>query len=333
MNDCLAICIPTYNRATHLRGCLEHLLPLVAKQNLAIYVSDNASSDETPKVVSEFQTRYNNIRYFRNNENLGTDANFAKVLKLSHAKYSWLLCDDNRLTPDAILKMLAILDEKDYALVVVNGGKLKGKMEEVSGRVQDHSSSLIFTDQNRLLAEIGWHMTWASCLVFSHKMIKEAEFDKYYDTNFLQHSVIFNYLAGREFKVLWLPDALVYNVDYEMPLWFPSVFDIWITRWSRAINDLPASYTPRAKARCLLDHGVKSRLFSLFYFVGFRLLNYYNFKLYLKHRPSFPKVTNLNNTLLLLIALLPIPFFAAQYFRRHLASLYELINSIKFWGK
>jgi len=54
----LSICIPTYNRAECLKESLKKMIPVCSENNIQICVSDNASPDDTPKVMAGFTRKY-----------------------------------------------------------------------------------------------------------------------------------------------------------------------------------------------------------------------------------------------------------------------------------
>jgi len=314
MNELLSICIPTYNRAEYLNDCLKSLLPQVARYDIIIFVSDNASTDATAQVVENYKKIYPNIVYSRNEKNMGPDFNFTKALRISKTKYSWLLGDDDRIADGAITKLLSILYIGDHDMVIVNGGK--NRNEKITGRVNDQPTK-IFNDQNDLLASIGWHMTWMSCLVFSAKVINEANFEKFFDTNFLQFSVVFDTIAGKNISVYWESEPYVYGTSSNLPAWLDIVFKIFITRWHNALFVLPQSYTQSSKIKAQKDHGVNSRLFTLKNFVFFRIMGAYNLSVYNKYKQDFGFATNVPKIALFLIALMPVPRFLSVFLMKH----------------
>ncbi len=102
MNELLSICIPTYNRAEHVYTCISQLIPQLLPFNIPIYVSDNCSTDNTIDYINDLKEKYSYIFYSKNENNMGPDYNFAKVLKLSQSKYAWLLGDDDRINDKII---------------------------------------------------------------------------------------------------------------------------------------------------------------------------------------------------------------------------------------
>ena len=99
----LSICIPTYNRASHLANCLNSIILCNSQSefNFEICVSDNCSGDETEAVVHHAQSNIN-IKYHRNHTNLGIPRNFLQVVSMADGEFIWLIGDDDLLMPDAI---------------------------------------------------------------------------------------------------------------------------------------------------------------------------------------------------------------------------------------
>ncbi|CAG0970587.1 partial heptose III glucuronosyltransferase, partial [Anaerolineae bacterium] len=99
----LSICIPTYNRSRFLREALDSIIASASSclPEVEVVVSDNASPDDTPAVMAEYQARYTWIRYYRNETNIG-EANFYHVAQLAKGEYVWIFGDDDKLLPPAI---------------------------------------------------------------------------------------------------------------------------------------------------------------------------------------------------------------------------------------
>jgi glycosyltransferase involved in cell wall biosynthesis len=114
----LTIAVPTYNRA----GCLRELLSGLADQlqnesRVELIISDNASPDETPTVVQEFVARGLSVRYIRNTQNIGPDANFLQCFEQARGKYVWLFSDDDLIVPGGLPKILDYCEAADYDLI------------------------------------------------------------------------------------------------------------------------------------------------------------------------------------------------------------------------
>lgn len=105
----ISICIPTYNRAPILARCLEHLLTF-SRINFEIIVGDNASTDETEKIVQSFSNKFPVFTYHRHSENIGFARNMDSVLRMARGKYIYILSDDDMVFENALVQMKAILD-------------------------------------------------------------------------------------------------------------------------------------------------------------------------------------------------------------------------------
>ena len=106
----LSICIPTYNRADFLDYLLEKAaatwgFPFAYE----IVISDNASTDDTQKVVRRHAELGLPIRYFRQTENMGGGPNVLTVYHRAQGRYVIYLADDDLLIPEAITEALNFL--------------------------------------------------------------------------------------------------------------------------------------------------------------------------------------------------------------------------------
>ena len=114
----LTIAIPTYNRA----WCLRELLTLLVDQikdepRIELIISDNASPDDTTSVVGEFVAHGLRVRYIRNDENIGPDANFLQCFEQARGKYVWLFSDDDLIVPGGLARILSYCEVAEYDLI------------------------------------------------------------------------------------------------------------------------------------------------------------------------------------------------------------------------
>jgi len=124
----LTIAIPTYNRA----GCLKELLAVLNDQlkdepRVELIISDNASLDETSLVAQDFMARGLRVRYIRNPQNIGADANFLQCFEQARGKYVWIFSDDDLIVPGGLAKLLSYCGAAEYDMIWVSNyafGKL-----------------------------------------------------------------------------------------------------------------------------------------------------------------------------------------------------------------
>lgn len=106
----LSICIPTYNREGFLRECLQSLLLDGVRDDVEVLVSDNASTDQTLRVLEEFRDVLP-LRWIVQASNIGADRNFDAVVAEARGEYCWLLGSDDVVVPDAPRRLTAWLRE------------------------------------------------------------------------------------------------------------------------------------------------------------------------------------------------------------------------------
>ena len=122
MPELLSICIPTYNRAAYLGDLLESLAreheatPWAGE--IAVHISDNASTDDTREVIARYARRLP-LSAHRNVDNIGGDRNFARLIGLSAGDYFWLLGDDETVQPGSLARLLELLRPRQYGLLLL----------------------------------------------------------------------------------------------------------------------------------------------------------------------------------------------------------------------
>ena len=120
----LSICIPTYNRAEKLQQCLDHITCQFhdesTKNAIEVVISDNASEDNTTQVVKKLQESFDNIRYFRNEKNLGIDKNIINSVVMASGKYCWHIGDDDFIQNGALKFLVDFLSKKEVAVLTVD---------------------------------------------------------------------------------------------------------------------------------------------------------------------------------------------------------------------
>jgi len=113
----LSILIPTFNRANkllRLLGTLESEISLLdTKAQIQVFVSDNASTDGTQKILSEFSTTYFRFSYFCQVQNIGFDRNLRYLYDRAQTDYVWYIADDDIPLLGSITTIVQALQEKN----------------------------------------------------------------------------------------------------------------------------------------------------------------------------------------------------------------------------
>jgi len=124
----LTIAIPTYNRAAYLDLCLkrinEEIASLSANQRglVMVYVSDNASSDNTAHVISQYKSLCpEKFKVVRNDENIGADRNISQCYEAATTPYVWVIGDDDVILPGGLQLILDVLAKQEIDILYLNG--------------------------------------------------------------------------------------------------------------------------------------------------------------------------------------------------------------------
>ena len=110
----LFIAIPTRNRSGYLRELLgtlaDQMLGLGDRASQVIlHVSDNTSTDETPRVVAAVRERLAALSHYRHPENVGAGRNIIACVRASTGEFTWVLGDDEVVCPGAVAHLLDLL--------------------------------------------------------------------------------------------------------------------------------------------------------------------------------------------------------------------------------
>ena len=299
-NQILSIVIPTYNRADFLDYCLEVHIPLAREHNIQIFVSDNASTDTTQEVMQKWMKEYSLLKYHRNECNIGPDKNFEIGLGLPDTEYIWLLGDTYKIPSRGIQYLLELISHRDcqYDAFIFN---LENKLTCKQKNYNIH---------NALLFDLGALMTCLSCLVYSRKLIQNANFSKYYDTYFMQEGIIFEDIAKRDFLIHWTQEYSIEGLNHpylRKNNWSNTskALEIGCEKWTNFIFSLPSIYTMESKKKCIMDFGKVSGLFSFKNLLILRMKNILNITTFFKYQSLFALTIDYPKFFILLLSIIP----------------------------
>lgn len=111
----LTICIPTYKRPATLRRCIQAAVEQVQHSGLAdkvtVYVTNDASPDNTAQVIGEFAD-IDCFRYANREKNLGMSANIKCMLEeaLQESVFQLIITDDDYLQPGMLETLVTFLE-------------------------------------------------------------------------------------------------------------------------------------------------------------------------------------------------------------------------------
>ena len=113
----ISIGIPTYNGNV---GIIKTLSSIWAQgySNYEIIISDNCSIDNTWEIIQDISKTHPEIKYFRQEKNLGMVPNYEFLLRKASGKYFMWVADDDKLEPGILTKYVDFLENNsEYSIV------------------------------------------------------------------------------------------------------------------------------------------------------------------------------------------------------------------------
>lgn len=191
----LTYAIITYNRAFYLEKALQCILSQVKNDNIIeVLVSDNGSTDETPMVVKKYKKAYPNLKYYRNDRNLGVEANIHNAINKSTGEYVIVAGDDDYLKEGKIYEIVNIIyNHRECAVFDI---------------VNTHAKQQIFVGKgaSQYVDKLGYLMTWITGVILKtqeyHALTDVHKFDGtempqvYFQLEILKNYKLFGIIYG-----------------------------------------------------------------------------------------------------------------------------------------
>jgi len=108
----LSVCIPTYNRSSHLEERLTELARQV-DSNIEVIISNNASSDGTSELLRQWETKWptgSNLRIYQGVVNEGFSLNLRRCAEIAAGEWLWITGDDDAVKSDAVSTILKCVE-------------------------------------------------------------------------------------------------------------------------------------------------------------------------------------------------------------------------------
>ena len=176
----LSICIPTYNRVGYLRECLESITPQLSlySNEIELLISDNASTDATTSLCEGYVDKYKFIKYYKNELNIGGEANFLKCCEHSKGTYIWIIGDDDTLVPDAVFIVMEALKDEPR-LITCEYSTYTNDLCNLL--VKNHVKCALekICDKDILLKNVGHNLSYISAQIFHKSFYLIVPLDRY----------------------------------------------------------------------------------------------------------------------------------------------------------
>ena len=171
----VAICIPTFNQGSYLpesvgSACLQ------TYPNVEVWVADDASTDDTPKVMAQLCKQFSQVRYYRQPKNLGIAGNNTWLLSQPTTEFIVRLDSDDVLKPHHVETLVALLKQYPEA------GYAHSAIQEINEHGENRSVRRVARQaefqsaEKALRAAVSGYRVAANICMFRAKALRELNF-------------------------------------------------------------------------------------------------------------------------------------------------------------
>jgi glycosyltransferase involved in cell wall biosynthesis len=235
----LTIFIPTFNGENTIERAITSVIKDIESSDLIgvvnVVVADNASADNTRRIIGRIASKKPWVKVFRLKENQGLDNNLRLGMEISNSRFVKILCDDDVLAEGFTLHLLKILNNNPNTDLIINSmrdlAESNPDLSEYSapGIVKSHGDSNILEITNGVFGQL-------STLCFKTESWFEADASsiidgyKFHGMEFLArvyHLAIFG-------TCVWDDSRLMFN-DLGPKRWYRTYYDLFLVNASHAL--------------------------------------------------------------------------------------------------
>jgi alpha-1,3-rhamnosyltransferase len=111
----ITVIVPSYNHEKHLMECLESIHQQTFKEFQWIVI-DDGSKDNSPKILKEYQRKYNYTLILQSNKGLANTLNYV-IKEYAIGEYIAVCASDDLWLPDKLQKQIELMQENPmYAM-------------------------------------------------------------------------------------------------------------------------------------------------------------------------------------------------------------------------
>ncbi|GAB6183700.1 glycosyltransferase family 2 protein [Thermodesulfovibrio hydrogeniphilus] len=174
----LCFTIPSWNRAKKLERCVKEMarqiIELGKQDEIGIFVSDNCSNDETPRVLARLKKEYPFLDYCRLEKHVDSADSAKNAYVKASGEYLWIFGDDDILLKDGLAMVWNVLNKHEPTLIHAGNGWLKPHSYKIY-----EDTVLEFANKMGFNQFIGWTTSMIIKKEILLKMFQLPQWDKY----------------------------------------------------------------------------------------------------------------------------------------------------------
>ena len=110
----VSVVMPAYNCENYISTAIESVL--VQDISLELIIINDCSRDNTEKVIESYASNYPQIRYYKNETNLGASGSRNRAIQLAKGKYIAFLDSDDWWEAGKLTKQLQLMEASNSVL-------------------------------------------------------------------------------------------------------------------------------------------------------------------------------------------------------------------------
>lgn len=206
-NKLISICIPAYNGGKTISRTLDAMVSNIEsgkdiRENIEIIVTDDCSGDNTVDIVTKYTDKYDYIKFFQNDKNLGMDGNFKQVALNAKGKYIWYSGQDDIFLDGSVEYVIkAIKENPEVDVVNINFSQYseqKNKyvcksmldIQSLFPRKIEYNKNLLFNGAAEYFSFFDDIPSFLPSIIMKRDFWVNTDTDKYIGTYFIQYATI-----------------------------------------------------------------------------------------------------------------------------------------------
>lgn len=113
----VTVCIPVFNGSEYLEACLTSVITQTHAE-IEILIVDDGSTDDSLRIIKQFQAADSRIRLIQNEQNLGLAKNWQHCIVQSRGRWIKFLFQDDVMHPQCLAQMLAACVDNHVAACI-----------------------------------------------------------------------------------------------------------------------------------------------------------------------------------------------------------------------
>lgn len=125
----ISIVIPTFNRPNSLRRLVELINRENVTGDIEVVIVDDCSEEKNWKLLEDIRDSNQNVRLYRNSENIGMTKNWNKAVEYAKGQWIGFMCDDDMYKPDSIRRIRAYISSVSRPSLILQNGSIGSEIE------------------------------------------------------------------------------------------------------------------------------------------------------------------------------------------------------------